>query len=127
MARGRDGSRRGDTVSATAPPQSERAFERAVVEYAKLLGWRVFHPFDARRSEPGFPDLAMARKGRLVLAELKTDRGRVSGEQRAWLDALGYGEEDQRWAAATLAGRMPRLMVCLWRPSDWNEIQGVLQ
>jgi hypothetical protein len=49
-------------VSVQAPfKQTERQFERAIVEYAKLSGWKAFHPFDSRRSEPGWPDLTLVR------------------------------------------------------------------
>ena len=100
-----------------------------MVEYAKLQGWKVFHPFDARRSEAGFPDLAMARNGRLVLAELKTEKGRVSREQQGWFDALGFEDEIMRLHVRALGahGGWPRLMVCLWRPSEWSEIEEILR
>jgi hypothetical protein len=104
-------------VSATATlVQSERAFQTAVVEYAKLCGWKAFHPFDSRRSEPGWPDLALVRHGMLLFAELKTERGRVSPVQRDWLEAL---EAVSAWTNA--------VEVRLWRPSDWPEIERVLR
>jgi len=54
----------------------------------------------------GFPDLVLARKGEVVFAELKSAKGKVTAEQRSWLNALGGGY--------------------LWRPADWSEIQEVL-
>jgi hypothetical protein len=114
-------------VSVKGRPQTEREFQTAVVEYARLLGWKVFHPFDSRRSEPGWPDLAMARNGQLILAELKTERGRVSRDQQRWLDALGIEDEPARRRTAALEWRRPRLMVCLWRPSMWGEIEEILR
>jgi hypothetical protein len=106
--------------------QSEAQFERAVRELAEHCGWLVHHPWSSKRSTAGWPDLAMARDRRLVLAELKTEKGRVSREQRAWLDALGEFD-DRDMLAASLNGSLPRLMVCLWRPSDWEFIRGVLR
>jgi VRR-NUC domain-containing protein len=110
-------------VSVKTPVQTERQFERAIVEYAQLNGWMTWHAYDSRRSTPGWPDLAMARGGRLVLAELKTEKGRVSRDQQAWLDALGIQDE---YARRFLAGQS-RLQVFLWRPSDWPEVEWVLR
>jgi len=53
----------------------------------------------------GYPDLTLCRDGRLIFAELKAERGRLSDEQARWLQDL----------AAT------RAEVVVWRPSDWLE------
>ncbi len=68
---------------------TEKQLQAAIVKTARLLGWRVYHTFDSRRSEPGFPDLTMVKDGRLIFAELKSAKGRATEEQLAWLDALG--------------------------------------
>ncbi|MCC6312227.1 MAG: hypothetical protein IT345_15125, partial [Trueperaceae bacterium] len=60
----------------------ERDFQALVVQLARLRGWRVYHTFDSRRSPAGFPDLVLARPPRLVIAELKSEKGRVADEQR---------------------------------------------
>lgn len=96
---------------------TEAAFQQRVIDLAKLRGWRVAHFRPARTQRgnwvtpmaghPGFPDLVIAKPGHLVIAELKTERGQLGPGQAEWLDALGEH------------GR-------LWRPSDWDEIQGVL-
>ena len=79
------------------------------VSLARKLGWKVFHDFDSRRNEPGFPDLVLVRD-RVIFAELKTERGRVSKEQIAWIHAIK--------SAGTYAA--------IWRPSDWVNIQKIL-
>jgi hypothetical protein len=82
---------------------TERAFQQAVIDAAKLLGWRCYHTHDSRRSAPGFPDIVAVRE-RVIFAELKTARGALSQEQVAWLDALkAAGQEihvwrEDRWA-----------------------------
>jgi hypothetical protein len=65
----------------------------AITEAATLLGWRWHH---ARRSDQaltmgsqGFPDLVLARRGRVLFLELKQSDGVVTSEQRAWLVTLG--------------------------------------
>jgi hypothetical protein len=89
---------------------TERQWQAQVVDAARLLGWRVYHTHDSRRSEPGWPDLALVRD-RLIMAELKTDRGRVSLAQREWLDAL----------------RAADVETYLWRPADWDDVIAILK
>jgi hypothetical protein len=102
-----------------SPDVSEADFQRAVIELAKLRGWRVWHDNDSRRNAAGFPDLIMVRRGRLVLAELKAQRGRLRPEQDGWLRDLAIVEAEAEGTGA-VAER-------LWRPSDWSEIQAVLR
>lgn len=91
---------------------TEADFQREVVQAAGLLGWRVFHAFDSRKSAPGFPDLVMARGSRLIMAELKRENGRVTADQQAWLDDLA---------------RVTTLDTFLWRPSNWAEVEAALR
>ncbi len=100
------------TVSAVAAAQSERAWQSRVVDYARLRGWRHFHAYSSRRSPAGWPDLALVRTGRLVLAELKSEKGQVTRDQRAWLETLRT---------------VPGLEVYVWRPSAWSEVLEVLR
>ena len=95
----------------TVPRQSEKAFMSAVIQFARLNGWLVFHAFDSRRSGPGWPDLALCRPPCLVLAEVKSDRGFLSPRQREWLAALG---------------ECTNLETGVWRPSDWPAIEATL-
>lgn len=82
---------------------SERQLMTAVLELAGLFGWRSYHTHDSRRSTPGFPDLVMVRGPRLLLVELKTEKGRLAPAQLQWLDDL----------TATSAE------VFTWRPAQW--------
>ena len=86
---------------------SEREFQQKVIGLAERHGWRVYHTFDSRRSAPGWPDLSIARPGQLILAELKTDAGKLRPEQAEWLELL-----------RTVEG----IRVRLWRPSLWPAI-----
>jgi hypothetical protein len=95
--------------------QTEAQFQTAVIEFARLSGWRVYHTHDSRHSEPGFPDLTMVRNGCLIFAELKADKGRLSPAQREWLADL-----------ETVAG-WPAVEVYTWRPSQWSEIEEALR
>jgi hypothetical protein len=91
--------------------QTERAFQASVIRYAELMGWTCHHHYDSRRSSPGLPDLLLVRRPRVVWAELKSERGRLTPDQRAWIEELrACGQE-----------------VFLWRPSDWEKIERVLR
>ena len=68
---------------------SERQLQDAVVELATWCKWMSYHTFDSRRSAPGFPDLVLLRRDRIIAVELKSAIGKVTGEQQRWLDALG--------------------------------------
>jgi hypothetical protein len=84
---------------------TERQLQDAVIELAEMLKWLVYHTYDSRRSNPGFPDLVMVRGGRLLFVELKSAKGKLRPEQHVWLNALDTcGAE-----------------VYTWRPDDWTD------
>lgn len=97
--------------------QAEKQFMDAVIQWAELNGWLVYHTYDSRHSQKGFPDLVMVRKGVLVFAELKasSDVG-VTPEQHVWLQELAaVGHPDHR------------IHAYVWRPEDWPEVEAVLK
>lgn len=119
---------------------TERVFQDAVTEFAQLHGWLVYHTHDSRRSAPGFPDLTMVRNGRVVFAELKTERGRVTADQARFMEevelnrselaslidwrVLVYDQRLQnRLYNALVAGHRNALKAFIWRPSDWPEVE----
>lgn len=88
-----------------------------VMQLAKFHGWQVTHfrPAwtevgwrTALSGHKGFPDLVLARGGVVLIAELKTVKGRVTKEQQRWADAIG---EQYR----------------LWRPTDLDSIKEELR
>jgi hypothetical protein len=91
--------------------QTEKAFMSAVKQAAEQLGWLVVH-FPRMQGNPaGFPDLLMFRGGQTILAELKTERGKLSDFQTRWLlDLDAHG-----------------IRCFMWRPSDWDEIEATLR
>jgi hypothetical protein len=98
-------------------PLAEKDWQAQVVQLARLYGWRDFHPLRSQGSEAGWPDLALVRSGRLLLVELKTDKGRLSPAQRAWLDELEL-------VAAAAGGA---IHVDIWRPCDFDRIHELLR
>lgn len=97
------------TLREAFPPLSEREWQSQVIRAARSLDWTVYHTHDSRRSNPGWPDLALVRD-RLVIAELKTDTGKLSADQERWLDLL------------TNAG----VETYVWRPRDLDDVLAVL-
>jgi Holliday junction resolvase len=67
---------------------TERELQQAVLDLARTHSWKAYHTFDSRRSEPGFPDLIAIRGERLLAIEFKSEKGKVTPEQSAWLDAF---------------------------------------
>ena len=104
-----------------SPTISENEFLKQVIELAHLYHWRCAH-FRTAMSQSGryltpvqadgagFPDLVMTREGRLITAELKTERGKLTWKQAVWLDDLA-----------------PCAEVYVWRPSDWDKIEEILR
>ena len=91
---------------------TEKQWLRQVTDLARLYRWHVYHPWLSIRSERGWPDVAMVRPPRLILAELRTDRGKVTPHQQEWLDLLGA---------------CPGVETHLWRPSDFDRIAEVMK
>jgi len=59
------------------------------------------------QGDVGFPDLVLARAGKVIFAELKSETGKLSPTQREWANALG-----------TLR---------IWRPRDIDLIEAELR
>ena len=91
---------------------SEKDFQRQVTDLAALFGWEVWHPWLSIHSPRGWPDLALCRPPRLILAELKREKGVTSPPQDRWLGLLAA---------------CPGVETFLWRPSDINTIAEVLR
>lgn len=96
----------------TLPAITEKAFMKQVVDLAKLFGWASYHPWLSVHSARGWPDLALCRPPRLILAELKSEKGKTTPDQDQWLSLLS---------------QCPGVEVYLWRPGDLDDISGVLR
>ena len=100
---------------------SEADFLGQVIDLAHLCGWRVQHVRPAWsnkgwrtpiQGDPGFPDLVLVKQPRVIIAELKSDKGSVDHEQRAWLTEL--------------AG-CPGVESYVWKPRIWDDIVAILK
>lgn len=95
-----------------ALPETEKQWQKVVEDYAHLMGWATYHPWLSVHSARGWPDLALCRPPRLVLAELKSEKGKLSLAQHHWIDLLDA---------------CPGVEVHIWRPSDWDTVQLILR
>ena len=95
---------------------SEREFELAVTKAAVLLGWEVFHVYDARRFWRGWPDWigfhpgGDGRPGRHLWFELKRTGEPLRKDQERWHQRIREGGGE----------------VYTWRPEDWDALVRVL-
>lgn len=119
-----------ETVSKTArqimdEQISEEGFQQLIIEYAQKMGWMAAHFRSVRIQRAdgswyyatpagadgeGFPDLVLSRE-RIIIAEIKKQKGRRSHAQLRWAYALARAKAEY---------------YC-WRPSDWEEIEKVLR
>ena len=95
--------------------QTEAEFQRAVIQYAELNAWRVYHVANVKKqlrsgSSVGFPDLVLVRD-QILFIELKSNTGRVHAAQSDWITAI-----------AQAGGKTD-----IWRPEDWDRIETVLK
>jgi hypothetical protein len=105
------------------PQESESEFQAKVIQAAHLLGYRVAHFRPALTKHgwrtavsadgSGFFDLVMVNpvRFRVIYAELKSETGKLSPEQKEWADAmLKAGQE-----------------VYCWKPNQFDEVAKILQ
>lgn len=89
-------------------PLLEKDWQKQVIDLARILKWRVAHFRPAMTKHgwvtpvaadgKGFPDLLLTRDDRLVVAELKSDTGKLAVDQTIWLAAFeAAGAETYIW------------------------------
>ena len=91
---------------------TEKQFESQVKELAKLFGWKYYHPWLSIHSPRGWPDVVLCRPPRLVLAELKAEKGLLSESQKEW---------------AELLQACPGVEYYCFRPSDFDKMVEILK
>lgn len=102
----------GGNVRMLRPLESEA--QATIVELARWRRWLVYHTFDSRRSQGGFPDLTLVRD-RCVFVELKRAGEKPRKDQVEWLDALARaGAEVYVWTLDDLH-EIGRVLDRRWR------------
>lgn len=114
-------TRPSNAATAIASLISEREWQSQVTQAAEMLGWSWAHFRPAMTTKgwrtpvsgplgAGFVDLVMVRGDRLIMAELKSQAGRLTPVQRNVLDVL-----------------RPAAEVHVWRPADLEIVMEVLR
>jgi len=104
-----------------ARAMTEDQLKTNVLDLAAVFGYHRIHFRPARTNqgwrtayegEDGYPDITLMGGTRIIVAELKTQRGKLRDGQLEWLKA------------ADRSGAIARL----WRPADWiaGEIEDIL-
>ena len=97
----------------TIPALTETAFLSQVRQLATLMGYKVYHTRFSIKSDPGFPDLVLAKPRKpVIFAELKREDGLLTSSQLQWLGILKICKG---------------CLVFVWRPSDWDSIERILK
>lgn len=100
---------------------SEESFLKQIIDLAHLYGWKVAHFRSAMKKNGsymtpvqadgmGFPDLVLVRD-RVIFAELKSEKGKLSNTQEEWFITLGTANQE----------------AYCWRPGDWDKIVEILK
>ncbi|HLB12610.1 MAG TPA: VRR-NUC domain-containing protein [Dehalococcoidia bacterium] len=90
---------------------TEKDFSQQVYDLGRLRGWHCYRAWLSVHSPAGFPDLLMVRGDRIIAAELKTGKGKLTLVQEEWLGAL----------AAT-----GKVETHCWRPEHWPQVEEAL-
>lgn len=91
---------------------TEKDWQAQIIEVLNRFKYRVFHEYDSRRNQPGYPDLAaLHNAGDFFFVELKREMGKLTPEQ---IEVI---------AALERAG----VTVFVWRPSQFDEVVTILQ
>lgn len=88
-------------------PMTEKDLERFVKDAAAQFQWRRYHTHRSDFSPAGWPDEALVRGDTLILAELKSEKARLSPAQQDWIDDLA---------------QVTTVKVRVWRPSSIDDI-----
>lgn len=97
-----------------AATMREEVLQTRVEELLRTFGWWVFHDQDPRRNQAGLPDTIAMRPGRLLFAELKSEKGRLRPKQaevRGHLEGVVARIAHGPYSPAPVS-------YYLWRPSD---------
>ena len=110
------------------PNVTEQQFQDALVDVARLYGWRAFHARPAQTGKgwrtaisydgKGFPDLTLIHpSGSVMFVECKSKKGRPSPEQEEW-----------RTRMESMVGNVgtDRVRYYYWKPQDWDTAVEVL-
>lgn len=89
----------------------EAEFQRTVQQAAGYLGWYVVHFPNMISNPAGWPDLLLMKNGKVLLLELKGEKGRLGPRQAECHERL----------------RAAGMHIEVVRPSDWDRLEALLK
>jgi hypothetical protein len=94
-------------------PVTERDLREQVRDLCALFGYKMYFSWTSIHSPRGFPDLVLANpeQKRVIFAELKSEKGKLTEYQREWLETLEASGQE----------------VYVWRPGDIEAIVEILR
>ncbi len=99
----------------TYEKESEKEFGTYIEDLLRRFGFEFDHVYEqaryARRSTVGRPDYFAIKPPRFLVIELKSETGKVTLEQKWWLDRCSAIEVIETY---------------LWRPADREEAQEII-
>lgn len=114
---------------------TETELGNVIIDYAQMSGWLIIHHRPARTKQgwrtamqgnAGFPDLVLARRQRVIFAELKTMGKDPDANQTVWLRAIGAPQQSENGesmvdveVSGLNLGHLEHIGL-VWRPSDWS-------
>jgi hypothetical protein len=126
-------------VSPVGGKMTEAELQTSLRRAAREFGWMEHCAWLSIRSPKGWPDLTLAKGMRLIVAELKAEKGKTTPEQDAWLawwrefaDAVAIAAQGTSDLVHVYTGERPdaklapRIEVYVWRPTDLEDAYRVL-
>ena len=113
---------------------TEKQLSDNIVSLARALGYLVHRDptWRATGTDAGYPDLTLVRGGRIIFAELKAEKGKLTGTQGDWCNEIGLVQEaiagfsglamiqgPDGWNQQVLDIVSRFVAYYCWRPSDW--------
>lgn len=92
---------------------NEAQWQQRITDTCDAMKLRWHHETDSRRSKSGFPDLVIVGPMGLMFLELKSETGKVTADQREWMDAL---------QGVHLSAIDGHFLAYVARPSDWDRV-----
>ena len=90
---------------------TEKQFRQTVIDLAKLNGWDYYFTWRSIHSPYGYPDLTIIKPPRLIFAELKIGKAKLTPFQEKWIQYFkDCGVE-----------------AYVWRDNMWEEIVACLK
>lgn len=91
---------------------TEKDLREQIRDLCKVFGWKFYFTWTSLHSPRGMPDLILCKPPRLIFAELKTDKSKLSSHQQEWIDLLTECRGN--------------IECYVWRPADIESIAKIL-